>query len=208
MTAATPPASTARAAAPPGAAARPAAAARPPAATSSLPERRAGSDEQLVPPVPAGRSRRDFFKLLAAVGVGVGLTALDGISTPFARRAGAQDFDYQWWTTCLGFFSSSQICVPTSSYFGADLCWAWGHELQHFFYEGSRNWSADGNMYMAEYQPINACGGRNAWIWDQGSVEDHRMCSDGTKDRYTWENGDWEFDWSPGWAICRTPAPT
>lgn len=174
----------------------------------SLPERHAASDEQLVPPpTPTGRSRRDFFKLLAAVGVGVGLTALDGISTPFARRAGAQDFDYQWWTTCLGFFSSTQICVPTSSYFGSDLCWDWGHELQHFFYEGSRMWFASG-VYMAEYQPINACGGRNAWIWDQGAAEDHRMCSDGSKDRYKWEDGDWQFDWSPGWAICRTPAPT
>lgn len=176
--------------------------------SKALPEWSASSGEELVAPARPRRSRREFFKLLAAVGAGVGLTALDGVSMPFIRRAGAQEFDYTWWDSCLGFFSSTEICVPVSSYFGADLCWDWGTDNQHFFYEGSRTWSSGGQIYMAEYQPINACSGKNAWIWSDGPVNDHRMCSDGTKDRYKWENGDWTFDWSPGWAICRTPAPS
>lgn len=113
--------------------------------------------------VDGAPSRRTVLKGTMAVVAGAALGALDLL--PFSRPAAAHA--YTEWTTCVGYYSSSTICVPSSAYYGSDNCLTSWHKNQYDLVN---------TCILAEYEiNLTSCSGRNAWRW--GSTK----CSDGWK---------------------------
>jgi hypothetical protein len=175
----------------------------------SLPRFSSESEEGLVPPVSRPKSRRQFLTLAAVVAGGVGLSAVDVITTPWVRRSEAHScasFGYTgcfevWEQNCRNFYDSGTICEPDYAYFGPDNC---GGGILAFFHKdnATTQYNAGGVQYKAHYdhEPIS-CDGRNAWIWRPGT---DTMCSDGAKTRWHMSGGEWVHDYT-AFSICRNP---
>jgi hypothetical protein len=177
------------------------------AAIHSVPTYDPASGEPIERPKGAWRqSRREFVRLALAVMGGIGLAFSDLVSSPFVRHATATPCTGSGCylshpTSCRGYYSSSQICVPTSAYFGRDNCDA--ADLAHWHKNHATDfWTAGSYDYKAHYEHwAGTCDGRNAWVW----IATKTMCSDGQKTRWVYDNGQW-VEQMDSFSICRTTA--
>lgn len=115
-------------------------------------------------------TRRRFMTFLIAGVTGSVLSAMGAF--PPARRGLAHYAPGDvWGSSCRGYYSPSTTCVPSSAYFGSDVC-------------TSTKWHSDagasGSGYSINYvMDHDSCDTRNAWVWSPapGKVR----CSDGAK---------------------------
>jgi hypothetical protein len=143
------------------------------------------------------QARRRFLQMMGAVGVGMGLAFTDGLSTRFARPAGAAA--YEVWGDCRGYFSSSTTCVPSSAYYGSDNC-------------DGNTWHRNDTVVVGVTLDVvlvgiythlpSTCAGRNAWLWAWAGGQSTK-CSDGRKE--VWRATSTESTLlSSQFSICRT----
>jgi hypothetical protein len=144
------------------------------------------------------QARRRFLQTMGAVGVGVGLAFTDGLSTRFARPAGA--LPYEMWRDCQGYFISSTTCVPSNAYYGTEVCDAdaW-HRNDFILVPISPEMTLVGYyIHLGE-----TCRGRNAWLWTW-SIGVATKCSDGNTEVWSWPTTGEGALLARDFSICRT----
>jgi hypothetical protein len=145
------------------------------------------------------QARRRFLQTIGAVGVGIGLAFTDGLSTRFARRAGAAP--YEMWGDCRGFFDPSTTCTPTTAYFGSDNCDA---NAWHRHEYGVFPLSSEAVLIIVYYHLGDTCAGRNAWLWSW-SGGTATKCSDGRVESWIWNPWTGESVlYGTVFSVCRT----
>lgn len=152
-------------------------------------EEPASAEQSAVWAPSEGWSRR---KVLAAIG---GVTVASGLSVlgllPWSRPQRAYADAYVSWSTCHGYWDSSTTCVPSTAYYGSNVCSGSWH----------KDYTDTGSCYYIDYyHNPSSCDGNNAWKWGGSSARGaHRKCSDGW---YTYRSC--QFPDIDRFSICRT----
>ncbi len=107
-------------------------------------------------------NRRTVMRSATALGMTLGVTVLGWVVPGAARRAEATPGSY--WGNCNIYNYDGILCLGgpySSGYCGGD------------------GWFLNGNFSGYRWEPVTRCNGRNAWIWDTGSVG--WRCCDGMR---------------------------
>jgi hypothetical protein len=117
-------------------------------------------------------SRRQAIRFFLSGIAGLVLATVTSLPPFRVRKAGAHYAPTEWYT-CVGYFSPQTTCVPTTAYYGSDVCIPTSPQKFH------RDDNAAATGYYVDYiQLHSSCGGRNAWRWEAQQV---KRCSDGNR---------------------------